>query len=129
MEASMSYKGFAARTAILCVLALSISSVAFGFWFSAMSETDSVKKSSTTKVFKHKLSDEAKGTTFKANLDVKEGGATVLLVDDKGKTRYVKKCPTGKTAVYEDFEGSGEWQVRLDFESATAKYSVSLVDY
>lgn len=103
---------------------------AAGFWYSATSESDSVRGASETKVFRHTLSERAEGTELRVKLRLREGEAVVTLLDPAGKARFRKTFAKGKSTVEETFGRlNGEWRVQLELARATGSYSVSLVDY
>lgn len=103
---------------------------ASGYWYSAMSETNSFQDATETKIFRHPVTDRAEGTQLKVVLNVKQGEAVVALLDPAGTVRFQKTFQAGKTSTEQRFTGkSGEWKVRIDFKGATGRYSIKLVDF
>ena len=117
----------AVATALFVLLATANASA---FWYSAMSENDSVKGATETKVFTHKLAEQAEGTELELSLRLKQGQAVVTLIDPTGAARYRQTFNAGRSHVEETFRGKqGQWQVRVEFKGATGRYSVKLVDF
>lgn len=113
--------------AVLAVLLVSAS--AYGFWYSAMAETDTVKKATETKTFKHSVSDQAAGTHMTVRLRLDEGEVRVTLVDSAGAKRFDQTF-RGKTTFDRDFDGKqGAWKLQAAFKGATGRYTFKLVDY
>ena len=115
---------------VLTALLLIAASAHAGWWYSAFSETDSVKNATETKNFKHSLAGEAEGTELKINLHLKAGEAVVKLTDPKGATRFHRTFRAGKSSIEEEFRGNrGQWQLEVQFKEATGKYTFKLVDF
>lgn len=120
------------RLPLLLVLTFFVAASAYahGFWYSAMSETDSFKSATESKVFKHAVHESAEGTHLHVKLSVDRGSVVVKLIDASGAVRLQKTCAAGTTKFDQQFAGkSGPWQVQLDFRGATGRYTVRLVDY
>lgn len=101
-----------------------------GFWrsgYSAMSETDSFQKASDTKVWKHEVGPQWKGTELKLHIVATEGDVALKLLDPTGSTRW-EKTIKGTFSFDENFPGpAGVWKVELRLKEATGRYEVKLV--
>jgi hypothetical protein len=116
--------------AAIAMLVVSLPAHASGLWYSAMSESDSFRNATETRVLKHSVQDRAEGTRLRLELKIEQGEAVVTLGDPAGTTRFQRTFRAGKVSTEETFRGPhGEWQVRVDFKSATGRYSIKLVDF
>jgi hypothetical protein len=116
--------------AAITMLAVSGPAHASGFWYSAMSESDSFRNATETRVFKHSVRDRAEGTRLRLALKIEQGEAVVALLDPSGTNQFQRTFQAGKVSTEEKFRGKpGEWQVRVDFKGATGRYAIKLVDF
>ena len=115
----------ASLLALLVFVALNATA---GFWYSGLSDSDSVRNATETKVFKHELRQPAVGARLTVGLKLSEGEAVVRLIDPAGTKRYEKTFRAGRASIEETFHGGvGQWQISVDFQRATGRYSVKLV--
>ena len=112
------------------LILLAASAFASGIWYSAMSESDSVRNATETKTFEHPVSDRAEGTRLGVSLNLHQGEALVTLTDPAGKTRFQRTFRAGKSSVEQDFRGDhGRWRIHVAFKGATGRYTFKLVDF
>jgi hypothetical protein len=122
----------AARLMIVALLMLPFARPAssWNFTYSAMSESDSVRRATETKLFRHELKARRKGTRLRVHLSLDQGAARVTLEDPHGKVRWDHAFKAGNATVEETFDGpSGMWRIAMNLKDATGRYAVSLVDY
>ena len=100
-----------------------------GEHFSLMKETNSFKKATETRVFKHPVKADAKTAELKAEVTLSSGAATFRLRDAEGKVRWEKQLGIGTFSEAQHFgANAGTWQVELDLKGASGRYSFRLKD-
>lgn len=103
------------------------------FWkrgYSSMSESESVRDATETKVFRHKLRSDRTGTHLKVTVGLNGGTALLKVRDSEGTVRWERTFTTGETSAQQQIDGKpGVWQIELRLNKATGRYSVSLVDF
>jgi hypothetical protein len=123
-----SKQGFARLLIVVTILAVGFLSRAYaGKGYSAMSESESFRAASETKVFKHTIVAPWTAARLKVAMRVERGGATVRLIDAKGATRWEKTFEKGGGSIDETFPGNGLWRVELRLRDATGDYEIRLV--
>lgn len=115
---------------LLTLLAVASPAQPETFWYSAMSQSDSVRNTTETKVFSHHIGKQAEGARLRVTVKLSSGEADVKLIDGQGTQRFDQLFHAGKANVEETFKGAaGDWQVRVDFKGATGRYAIKLVAF
>jgi hypothetical protein len=95
--------------------------------YSAMSETESFRSASETKVMTHPISAPWTRARLKVAMRVSKGAAVLRLIDPSGSTRLEKTFQMGDASIDQTFPGNGIWRVELRFLNASGKYSIQLI--
>jgi hypothetical protein len=94
-----------------------------------MKETNTFKNATETRIFKHPVRAEAKTAELKADVTLNGGAATFRLRDAKGEVRWEKKLGAGTFSEAQHFgANAGTWQVELELQGASGRYSFRLKD-
>ena len=109
----------------LAILIAAISS-ANAWSYSILYDSDSLRKTTTTKTFHHTFKDATR-TRLKVSVELTAGDAVGTLTDPTGAVRWKRAFTTGRADLDEVFDGKqGEWTLRLSTKEATGRYSVTL---
>jgi hypothetical protein len=115
---------------LFSLLLLVASQFVFGGPYAAMMEMESFQNATETKILRHSLLEDARGTELRLKLTLQRGDATVRLRDAAGTVRWEKKIGLGVVSQTKRFEGKyGEWRVELQLQNATGRYNIRLVDF
>lgn len=98
--------------------------------FSGMLESDSVKKATEQRVFKHKISREKRGTELRLTSNLTAGTAVWQIRDGSGKLVWNETVGQGDLVKTQRFDGApGVWSVEVSFQGATGRYKLRLKDF
>jgi len=100
-----------------------------GAHFAVMKETNTFKDATETRIFKHPVRADAKTAELKVDLTLDRGEATCRLRDARGEVRWEKKLGAGTFSEAQRFgANAGTWQVELELQGASGRYSFRLKD-